>query len=66
MVDAVFFGSRTSLPARGFEGGADGALRQLMLDGNVVEPKSRHDFKPGSTISLYEAGGGGFGKFAPE
>jgi N-methylhydantoinase B len=61
VVDAAFFGSRTSLPARGFAGGNDGSLRLLFIDGKPVVPKSRIDIKPGSVIELHEAGGGGFG-----
>src|SRR5262249_36585675 len=61
IVDAAFFGSRTSLPARGFSGGSDGSLRRLLVDGKPVVPKSRIDIQPGSVIELHEAGGGGFG-----
>ena len=61
VVNAAFFGSRTSLPARGFGGGSDGSLRLLFVDGKSVEPKSRIDIKPGSIVELHEAGGGGFG-----
>lgn len=61
VVDAAFFGSRTSLPARGFAGGSAGGLRLLFVDGKPVVPKSRIDIQPGSVIELHEAGGGGFG-----
>lgn len=61
VLDATFFGSRTTLPARGFGGGRAGSLRSLSLDGQPVAPKSRTDVKPGSVIILHEAGGGGFG-----
>ena len=61
LVNAALFGSRTSLPSRGFGGGRDGSLRLLFVDGKPVEPKSRIDIKPGSVIELHEAGGGGFG-----
>jgi N-methylhydantoinase B len=60
-LDATFFGSRTSLPARGFNGGRDGAIRTLFVDGKPVAPKARLDLAPGAMVSLYEAGGGGFG-----
>ncbi|MGH6777269.1 MAG: hydantoinase B/oxoprolinase family protein [Bradyrhizobium sp.] len=61
VLDATFFGSRTTLPARGFGGGRVGSLRSLLLDGRPVPPKSRTDVMPGSVIVLNEAGGGGFG-----
>jgi len=61
VVDAAFFGSRTSLPARGFGGGNDGSLRLLFVDGKKVTPKSRVDLAPGAVVELREAGGGGFG-----
>jgi N-methylhydantoinase B len=60
-LDATFFGSRTSLPARGFNGGRDGAVRTLFVDGKPVTPKARLDLAPGAVVSLHEAGGGGFG-----
>lgn len=61
VVDAAFFGSRTSLAARGFAGGDPGSLRVLSLDAQPASAKSRIDFKPGAVIELQEAGGGGFG-----
>ena len=60
-VDATFFGSRTSLPSRGFAGGEDGQLRRLSIDGRPVSPKSRIDVREGGVITVEEAGGGGFG-----
>ena len=60
-VDATFFGSRTSLPSRGFKGGRDGAIRTLFVNGKPVAPKARMDVAPGGVVSLHEAGGGGFG-----
>jgi N-methylhydantoinase B len=60
-VDATFFGSRTSLPSRGFNGGRDGAIRTLFVDGRPVAPKARMDVAPGGVVSIHEAGGGGFG-----
>ena len=46
-VDATFFGSRTSLPSRGFKGGRDGAIRTLFVNGKPVAPKARMDVAPG-------------------
>jgi N-methylhydantoinase B len=61
ILDATFFGSRTTLAARGFASGKPGSLRTLSLDNAPVSPKSRINVKPGSVIALQEAGGGGFG-----
>jgi len=55
------FAMRTRYPARGFLGGLPGTLRQLEINGRAVDPKGRHTLRPGDTMKLVEAGGGGFG-----
>ncbi len=55
------FANRTRFAARGFQGGSDGALREVLLDGEPVDPKSQQELPPGSTVQFAEAGGGGFG-----
>ncbi len=60
-LDTAFFGTRTSIPARGFAGGERGQIRRIRIDGEPVVPKSRVDLPDGSVISYEDAGGGGFG-----
>jgi N-methylhydantoinase B len=62
-------GNRTQFPARGVFGGKDGALRMHAIDGKAVNAKARLELKPGSRITIREAGAGGYGdpqKRAPE
>lgn len=53
--------NRTEFEPKGFAGGHDGRLRELRLDGDVIDPKGRHSVAPGGRITLIEAGGGGYG-----
>jgi N-methylhydantoinase B len=62
------FGNRTSFPAAGYLGGQAGAPRDFRIEGQAVHPKGRHllypgaqVLMPGQTLSLLDAGGGGFG-----
>jgi N-methylhydantoinase B len=62
------FGNRTSFPAAGYLGGKPGAQREFSIEGNSVHPKGRHllypgaqVLMPGQTLTLRDAGGGGFG-----
>lgn len=62
------FGNRTSFPAAGYQGGQPGAKRVFYIEGNAVHPKGRHLLQPGEqvlmpgqTLTLRDAGGGGFG-----
>ena len=55
---------RTRSPARGFIGGKDGAVGELILsDGSVPHPKGKYEIQPGQTVTLRLPGGGGF--FSP-
>lgn len=60
-VDIALMGQRTTFPARGFRGAGDGASRAYMLNGQLVSGKGRYLLAPGDVITMYEAGGGGFG-----
>jgi N-methylhydantoinase B len=53
--------NRTEFAAAGLAGGQAGRVRSLVMGGDPVDPKGRHVVAPGETITLYEAGGGGFG-----
>ncbi len=55
------FGMRTEFPARGFRGGRPGAPRRFEIDGEAIPPKGRIVLEPGSTLTVFEAGGGGYG-----
>ncbi|MGE0715263.1 MAG: hydantoinase B/oxoprolinase family protein [Alphaproteobacteria bacterium] len=53
--------NRTDFPAAGLHGGMPGALREHLLEGRPVHPKSRQELQPGERLTLLEAGGGGIG-----
>jgi N-methylhydantoinase B len=62
------FGNRTSFPAAGYLGGKCGAPRDFRIEGQPIHPKGRHllypgaqVLMPGQTLTLLDAGGGGFG-----
>lgn len=55
------FGMRTEFAARGYHGGGDGRLRRFEVDGEAVPPKGKLVLQPGQTLTVYEAGGGGYG-----
>ena len=60
-LEFALMGQRTSFPALGLAGGGSGALRRYEVNGAPVDPKSRVLLEPGDRISMYEAGGGGYG-----
>ena len=53
--------NRTEFPARGLQGGADGAPREHRINDKTIHPKGHYELAPGDRITLIEAGGGGFG-----
>jgi N-methylhydantoinase B len=55
---------RTQFAAQGLAGGAAGALRACLINGEAVHPKGRYFLKPGDVLTLVEPGGGGFGSAA--
>jgi N-methylhydantoinase B len=54
-------GDRERHPALGLLGGEPGAVAKADIDGRAVPLKSKNVFNTGSAVSLYFAGGGGFG-----
>ncbi len=60
-VTVFMFGMRTEFAAHGFGGGRAGSLRRFELNGAPIPPKGRLVLEPGDTLTVYEAGGGGFG-----
>jgi N-methylhydantoinase B len=53
--------NRTEFAPQGLAGGHSGRLRTLTSDGHELDPKGRHKLAPGTSITLLEAGGGGYG-----
>ena len=53
---------RTRCAARGFAGGRDGAVGQMVLsDGTHLHPKRKYLLQPGQRVTLRLPGGGGYG-----
>ena len=53
---------RTRCAARGFAGGGDGAVGQMVLsDGTALHPKRKYLLQPGQRVTLRLPGGGGYG-----
>jgi N-methylhydantoinase B len=53
--------NRTEFAPAGLAGGKSGRLREHRVNGEVVDPKGRFVLDPGDRITMFEAGGGGFG-----
>lgn len=62
LVTLSCFGQRTQFAPRGFLGGGDGALREILINGKRVHPKGSYVLQPGDCVTSREAGGGGFGE----
>ncbi len=60
-VTVFMFGMRTDFPAQGYLGGKPGAPRRFEVDGKPIPPKGRLVLQPGETLTVFEAGGGGYG-----
>ena len=58
----AFLADRTKFPAFGLEGGYEGALGSITLNGRPLDPKRIHVVQPGDLVVLSTPGGGGFGK----
>lgn len=54
-------GNRTAFAAEGLFGGASGARRRHLIDGEEVGGQGRHVLPPGGRLTLLQAGGGGYG-----
>ncbi len=53
---------RTRCAARGFAGGGEGAVGQMVLsDGTPLHPKRKYLLQPGQQVTLRLPGGGGYG-----
>lgn len=60
-VNVVGLGRRNTYPALGLRGGKPGAPRLYRINEQEVFPRGRYVLKPGDTIDVFDAGGGGYG-----
>jgi N-methylhydantoinase B len=60
-INVVGLGRRNTFPALGLRGGKPGAPRLYRINGEEVFPRGRYQLKPGDTIDVFDAGGGGYG-----
>ena len=58
---AFFMTERTSIPAPGLGGGADGGLGAVEIDGVAADTRRPHHLRQGTTVLLRTPGGGGYG-----
>ncbi|MFT5131832.1 MAG: N-methylhydantoinase B [Gammaproteobacteria bacterium] len=60
-ITLALFGSRTTFPAKGYDGGKTGGLRAFKINNETVSAKGVHTLEAGEEFIVQEAGGGGFG-----
>ena len=56
-----FLAERTLIPAFGLEGGLSGALGEVRINREAVDPKRQYILRAGDTVCLATPGGGGHG-----
>jgi N-methylhydantoinase B len=56
-----FLAERTRVAAPGLDGGQPGALGEVNLNGQPIDPKLTHVVQPGDLLEIVTPGGGGFG-----
>lgn len=61
LVTISCFSGRTQFAAQGYAGGAAGSLRRYWINDIEVASKKVYQLQPGDTVTVEEAGGGGFG-----
>jgi N-methylhydantoinase B len=61
LLTVLCMANRTEFAAQGFAGAQAGRLRELRLNGEIIDPKGRHQLAAGDRLTLIEAGGGGYG-----
>ena len=57
----MFMAERTRVPAPGFDGGCDGEIGDVQINGESVNHRTQHVLKKGDKILLRTPGGGGYG-----
>jgi len=60
-LSVVGLGRRNDFPALGLRGGKPGAKRVYRINDAEVFPRGRYLLKPGETVEVFDAGGGGYG-----
>jgi len=61
---ASFMAERTKFPAPGFEGGGDGGLGDVQINGVSIDNRRQHVLKRGDVVLVRTPGGGGYGSIA--
>ena len=56
-----FMAERTKFRAPGFEGGDDGGLGDVQLNGRSIDNRRQHVLKRGDIVLVRTPGGGGYG-----
>jgi N-methylhydantoinase B len=59
LIAVSFLAERTIFPAFGIEGGRDGEVGRLKINGEATDPKKQYIMKHGETVYLATPGGGG-------
>ena len=57
----MFMAERTRVPAPGFQGGGDGEIGDVQINGESVNHRTQHILKKGDNILVRTPGGGGYG-----
>ena len=61
-VGIIFMAERVRFPAQGLNGGGEGGLGEVLVDGEPTDYRADHVLERGQTITLRTPGGGGFGR----
>ena len=57
----MFMAERTRVPAPGFDGGCDGEIGDVQINGESVNHRTQHILNKGDKILVRTPGGGGYG-----
>ncbi|MEM7749213.1 MAG: hydantoinase B/oxoprolinase family protein, partial [Pseudomonadota bacterium] len=60
-VGMIFMAERCKFPARGIDGGGDGARGQVLIDGEAIDHRKNVVLKHGQVVTLRTPGGAGVG-----
>ena len=61
-VGMIFMAERCKFPARGIDGGGDGARGQVLIDGEAIDHRKNVVLNHGQVVTLRTPGGAGIGK----